>query len=233
MKKSFLLACMTLLPALAALPDEETPQTAEDVLAFVQSRLPRKALRLSGTIRVKAKNGYVKAPIPATMEWRRDAVPPTATYRVGNEKSGVVSLTVTWLDGDPQYRFSDPDLKPDAPIFDTGLRWSDLSLGFLWWPDPVLVGHEKKLNRACFVLEIPDPRRADRRRRLWIDRKTGMVLETRTLDAERRTLRRLKIKSIKKIDGLWVAKDLELIDQTTGIRTLLRIADVERPSPRS
>jgi hypothetical protein len=40
-------------------------------------------------------------------------------------------------------------------------------------------------------------------------------------------LRRMKIKSIKKMDGMWVAKDLELLDTKTGNKATLQISDLE------
>ncbi|MBT8042244.1 MAG: outer membrane lipoprotein-sorting protein, partial [Pontiella sp.] len=63
--------------------------------------------------------------------------------------------------------------------------------------------------------------------RLWIEKKMGMLLEAQTLDAKKQQIRRMKIKSIKKIDGMWVAKDLELQDKATGTRTTLQITDLQ------
>jgi serpin B len=45
-------------------------------------------------------------------------------------------------------------------------------------------------------------------------------------------IRRLKIKSIKKMDGMWVAKDLELLDKKTGNKTMLQITDLLWKDPQ-
>jgi serpin B len=68
--------------------------------------------------------------------------------------------------------------------------------------------------------------------RLWIEKNMGMLLEAQTLDAKLKELSRMKIVSIKKTDGMWVAKDLEIRDKKTGAKTTLQISDLEWKYPR-
>jgi serpin B len=60
-----------------------------------------------------------------------------------------------------------------------------------------------------------------------------MLLEAQTLDAEKKEIRRMKIKSIKKMDGMWAAKDLEIRDKASGKKTTLQITDLQWKTPKT
>lgn len=200
---------------------------ADDLLAMVRERLPVDPIRMAGSLKVKAPNNYTKSsrPVEIALDW--GAAPPRAQYTIGGE-----ALTITWHHDVPAYLFSDTGRRPTDTILDSGITWADLSFSVLWWPGSRLVGEERKLDRDCYVVEVPVPGSTDTMR-LWIDKKMGMLLESLTLDAGGKTRRRMKIISIRKADDLWVAKDLEIKDYATGNRTLLQITDVERIGPKT
>jgi serine protease inhibitor len=202
------------------------PIPADDILAFVRTKLPNDPLKLTGSLKVKAKNGFTKASMPVVMELDWGAATPTATYRIDKE-----ALTITWSGDKPTYTFSNPGNQPTSNILDTGITWADLSFSVLWWPNSKLVKEEKKINRACYVVDVPVPD-SKNTMRLWIEKNMGMLLEAQTLDAKQKELSRMKIISIKKMDGMWVAKDLEIRDKKTGNKTTLQISDLERKNPR-
>lgn len=198
-----------------------TSQPADDILAFVRSKLPDDPVSLTGTLKVRTANGFTQSRIPVQMNLDWGAAQPTARYTIGKEK-----LEITWSGQTPNYHFSNAEHSPTGDILDTGFTWADLSFSVLWWPESQLVGEDRKVNRDCYVVEVPVPE-SDRTMRLWIEKKMGMLLEAQTLDADREPLRRMKIKSIKKMDGMWVAKDLEIKDYATGNRTTLQVTDLE------
>ncbi|HSR87702.1 MAG TPA: serpin family protein [Pontiella sp.] len=202
------------------------PIPADDILAFVRTKLPDDPLTLTGSLKVKTKNGFTRSSMPVVMELDWGAAVPTATYRIDEE-----TLTITWKDGQPDYAFSNPDNHPGSMILDTGITWADLSFSVLWWADSKLVREEKKINRDCYVVDVPVPD-SDNSMRLWIEKKMGMLLEARTFDAKQKELSRMKIVSIKKTDGMWVAKDLEIRDRKTGSKTTLQISDLVWKHPR-
>ncbi len=197
------------------------PIPADDILGFVRTKLPDDPLKLTGSLKVKARNGFTQASLPVVMELDWGATVPTATYRIDKE-----SLTITWQGDQPRYAFSNPANQPTSTILDTGITWADLSFSVLWWPGSKLVREEKKINRDCYVVDVPVPN-SNNTVRLWIEKKMGMLLEAQTLDARQKELSRMKIKSIKKMDGMWVAKDLEIRDKQTGSKTTLQISDLE------
>ena len=199
---------------------------ADDILAFVRTKLPDDPLKLTGSLKVKTRNGFTRASMPVVMELDWGAAAPTAKYTIDRE-----SLTITWQGDQPGYAFSNPANRPTSNIIDTGITWADLSFSVLWWPGSKLIREEKKINRDCYVVDVPVPD-SKNTMRLWIEKKMGMLLEAQTLDAKQTELSRMKIVSIKRMDGMWVAKDLEIRDKKTGSKTTLQISDLEWKNPR-
>ncbi len=210
---------------LAACAAEQPP--ADEILAFVRSKLPDSPLRLTGSLKVRTRNGFTQANLPVTMELDWGAANPTAKYVIDNE-----SLLITWNDEVPNYAFSNNKNTPTSEILGTGLTWADLSFSVLWWPNSTLIGEDRKINRDAYLVDVPVPD-SEHITRLWIEKKMGMLLEAQTLDQNEKQLRRLKIISIKKMDGMWVAKDLELKDMKSGTKTTLQISDLEWTAPKS
>ncbi len=206
---------------LCALFGYSKSMSGDDILAFVRSKLPNDPIKLTGTLKVKAKNGFTSASLPVVMELDWGAATPTASYKIDKE-----SLSIAWNNDKPSYSFSNPKNKPTSNILDTGITWAELSFSVLWWPNAKLIKEEKKINRDCYVVDVPVPN-SKNTMRLWIEKKMGMLLEAQTLDPKQNELNRLKIVSIKKMDGMWVAKDLELREKKTGSKTTLEISGLE------
>ncbi|HEY5621146.1 MAG TPA: outer membrane lipoprotein-sorting protein [Pontiella sp.] len=209
------------LITLCSLPALAVPQSGDEVLAFVRAKLPTDPIRLTGSLRVRTKNGYTRTNLPVVMELNWGREPATATYRIEQE-----TLNIEWRDEVPAYTFSNEKNTPTSDILGTGITWADLSFSVLWWTDSKLIGEDQKINRDCYVVEVPVPD-SDHIMRLWIEKQMGLLLEAETFDSKKQLLRRLKIRSIKKMDGLWVAKDIEIRDRTNGSTTSLQISDLE------
>ncbi len=193
---------------------------APHILQLVQQRLPSRPLKLTGKLEYKAQNGFKKSyPVEMVLDWH--AEPATAHYRIDTDE-----LTITWLDNKPNYTFSHRGTTPTSEILGTGFTWADLSFAVLWWPNASYVGEDRKLNRDSYIIDVPVPG-SENTMRLWIDQNMGMVMEVHTLDKSEKQLTRLKIKSLKKMDGMWIAKDLELSDKASGKKTTLRVSDLE------
>ncbi|MDF7826337.1 serpin family protein [Pontiellaceae bacterium B12227] len=217
--KNLLLGICVALCVISCGAVEQPP--ADQILKMVQTKLPSDPIKLVGSLKVRTRNGFTKSNLPVEMKLNWGADPATAFYQIDKE-----ALTITWQNGEPTYDFSNPRNTPTSEILGTGLTWADLSFSMLWWPDSKLVGEEKKINREAYVVDIPMPG-SENIMRLWIEKYMGMVLEAQTLDKKEKQLRRMKIKSIKKMDGMWVAKDLEVLDKKTGNKATLQISDLE------
>lgn len=221
--KKLLLTGVVFLGALCAYSE---PIPADDILAFVRTKLPNDPLKITGSLRIKAPNGFTKAHLPVVMELDWGAAAPTATYRIDKE-----ILTITWNNDIPNYRFTNPKNKPSDDILDSGVNWSDLSFSFLWWPGSRLVDEGKKLDRSCYIVEVPVPD-SENTMRLWIEKKMGMLMESLTVNKKGKPVRRLKIKSIKKMEGMWIGSDLEIKNMLTGSKTDLIVKHMEWKEPK-
>jgi hypothetical protein len=74
----------------------------------------------------------------------------------------------------------------------------------------------------------PEPRGACAEARLWVDRHVFALLEAEARDAEGRPLRRLSVKSLRKMDGQWTLQDLEVRTPAAGTRTRLHVRESRR-----
>ena len=98
------------------------------------------------------------------------------------------------------------------PIRDTGITYQDLSLGFLYWPRPVLQGDEVVKTRPSWKIDLQAP--SDEPvygvARVWIDKESGAILRIEGYDKKGLLLRRFEIISAQKIDGLWMLKQMRI-----------------------
>jgi hypothetical protein len=232
----------TTLPALPAVPGSgpDAEQFARRLLEDVAARLPREPLTITGEISVRRRRGIVERRLgfEASVNW--GARPRTVRYTilddVGRERE---RFSVTYPDGGPRidYATGDPPVASPAPglfqrVQDTDICWADLTLSFLWWRPDRMAGTEEVKGRACYVLDVlpPDPPAASARGyarvRLWIDAKFRLLMQAQGYDAEQRVVRRLWVKSLKKINERWMVKDMEVESVPAVRRTRIRIHDV-------
>lgn len=97
-------------------------------------------------------------------------------------------------------------------VRDTGVTYQDLSLGFLYWPRPVLQGEETIKTRPAWKIDLQAP--SDESvygvARIWIDKESGAILRIEGYDKKSLLLRRFEIISAQKIDGLWMLKQMRI-----------------------
>ena len=103
-------------------------------------------------------------------------------------------------------------------VRDTGVSYQDLSLGFLYWPRPVLHGEEIVKTRPCWKIDLQAP--ADEPlygvARVWIDKESGAILRIEGYDKKGLLLRRFEIVSAQKLDGLWMLRQMRIESFTPG-----------------
>jgi hypothetical protein len=97
-------------------------------------------------------------------------------------------------------------------IRDTGITYQDLSLGFLYWPRPVLQGEEVVKTRPAWKIDLQAPTGEPLYgvARVWIDKESGAILRIEGYDKKGLLLRRFEIVSAQKIDGLWMLKQMRI-----------------------
>lgn len=103
-------------------------------------------------------------------------------------------------------------------VRDTGVSYQDLSLGFLYWPRPVLQGEETVKTRSCWKIDLQAP--SDEPlygvARVWIDKESGAILRIEGYDKKGLLLRRFEIVSAQKLDDLWMLRQMRIERFTPG-----------------
>lgn len=132
--------------------------------------------------------------------------------------------------GAPPHSVQTPSLNLNLPGSD--LLWMDLTLGFLWWKDGKTIGLQELRGQSCYVVDLFSPNPAQDRYaavRLWIDQVHGMLIQAEAQDPVGNLLRRVTIKSFRKIGEHWMIKDLEIRTLPDNRKTILRIDTLSAP----
>jgi hypothetical protein len=214
---------------------------ADALLDQVVARLPTEPLQIGGELRSDPRGGKPGRRCQVQLRLEYGANPPFARYTImdafGEDLEQITlfrprQAAVSWhyARGYPLKDAPLPD--PRLPVQGTDLTWSDLSLSFLWWRNARLTGLESVLDRECYEIEAPAPAGEPAPYaavRMWIDRKYLMLVRAEGLDPAGRPIRRIAVKSIKKIDEEWMVKDLEITSLPEKTRTILQINLVDKP----
>lgn len=220
---------------LAASVCAETPlPPASQILAAARAQLPPRPLHMTGTLKERAPNGFVKkVSVEMDLDW--NATPPQAAYRINDEKNNRFQrLEIQWLPGGPVFQCLENNVpvsnfNPHAEIDTLGITWSDLSFSFLWNEEARTLRTGKKLGKESFVISVPRP--GNHSLLIWVEKKTGRMLGAEEQDIDGKRQKIIKVVSVKEFDGLWMVKDLDIIRPEQNRRTSLRIDTLEtRPS---
>ena len=137
--------------------------------------------------------------------------------------NAVTRLTV---DGTPYPAPSTPHQAPStphqAPILGTDVTWSDLTLDYLWWDDLSFDAEhdgESVHGQTCAVVAL---RKDGREVRIWVDRKTGALMQAEEFSGGR-PVRRLWGTRIRKFGERWMANVLEVETVGSGHRTKITV----------
>ena len=133
------------------------------------------------------------------------------------------------------YRHGEPLQAGDLPhlfipITGTEVNWIDLSFSYLFWENGKTIGVEELKGRRCYVVDINAPNKPGRAYsgiRLWIEPRVSALLQAEMYSLDGRLVKRLEVKSYKKIGGIWMIKDLDIRQFPEKTRSRLRIDHLE------
>ena len=213
--------------------------TGDALLAQVRAALPEVSLQVAGELQERDRRGQITRVFPVEMEWHWGARPPYAEYVLFDRFGDPLErFRVVYPDGAPaEFAIWKGDAEEplesvpfDQPMGNLDLSWSDLSLSFLWWPNGRIVGQERVRGRFCTIVELTVPASVEvgyDRIRLWIDPEVNLLMQADTLDRRGRLLRRLQVKSLRKIDEIWMVQNVDVINAQTRDRVTLRVRSVK------
>ncbi len=225
--------------AFADTSEAESPRDADELMSDVIAHLPALPLLITGELHVRRPRGVSVRDLKFEMLVNWGTYPASASYAIKDKKNRLLEeLTVmrakgaapvfSRTAGDPPKEVAVGDLF--APVQETDLSWMDLTLSFLWWTGGKLVGEEKIKGRPAFVVDVPAPDGEAKPQyasvRLWIDVAARMLLQAEGRAADGTVVRRLWIKSFKKVNEMWMIKDLEVQHYPVLHRTKLRVHEV-------
>ena len=169
--------------------------------------------------------------VPANVELRgriilrnRKGIPQAEHDYVLSRSNAVTRLTV---DGNP---VPDPSTSSSSssslPLFNTDVTWSDITLDYLWWDDFSFDGERESETVHGQVCAVVVMKKGDRAVRVWVDRKTGALMQAEEF-ADGRTVRRLWGTRIRKFGERWMANVLEVETVGSGHRTKITVEEMK------
>ena len=213
------------------------PISGEQLLSECVARMPLDPLKMIGTMTMRKMYGVEikKFRFAVFINW--GAVQPMARYDILTTKDDPVETihAVRHTDGSLLLsRFIGADMKPattpelSSQVLGTDISWLDISLDYVWWTNPTIVGEEKVKGRICDILEVepPAPIKDCAKARLWVDRGQRVVMQAAQVDEEGKETRKMWVRAVQKIDKRWVMRDIEVETTGSGHRTRLHIDNV-------
>lgn len=178
-----------------------TNATPQELAANCRTMIPAQ-VELSGRIILRNRRG----------------IPQAEHDYVLTRASGETRLQI---DGRPYERSA-----AGESVLETDVTWSDLTLDYLWWDDVSFDAAregETVHGQVCAVIVM---RKGGRAVRVWVDRKTGAMMQAEEI-ADGKTVRRLWGTRIKKFGERWMANVLEVETMGSGHRTKITVEEMK------
>ena len=134
-------------------------------------------------------------------------------------QAGVPALTI---DGEPFALDRTSDVGSRTSIKGTDVTTSDISLDYLWWDDVSFdeTREGETVNgQVCAVVVL---KKGDRLVRVWVDRKTGALMQAEEYEGDK-AVRRLWGTRLKKFGDRWMANVMEVETLGAGHRTKITV----------
>jgi len=112
----------------------------------------------------------------------------------------------------------------NVPFAGSDFWLSDLGLEFLHWPHQRVIGTDVRKTQKCYVLESINGRRDPggySRVKSWVAQESGALITAEAYDNQGRLWKRFEPKKLKKVDGKWRLKEIEMRDFRTDSKTTL------------
>lgn len=152
------------------------------------------------------------------MRNRRGVVQQEHDY-VYTRTAGVPALTI---DGEPFALDRAENLGQRTSVKGTDVTGSDITLDYLWWDDVSFDATREGETVNGQVCQVVVLKKGDRLVRVWVDRKTGALLQAEEYEGEK-AVRRLWGTRLKKFGDRWMANVMEVETLGSGHRTKITV----------
>jgi len=206
-----------LIPVLSMLPlvrpmlifAEEVPEpTAEDVQRLVKQSYIRQKMTLKGTLRndeTDAQAPFELSMLENTIRFRFDN--PLQIINLDLNDKGFVLREVVKGKNAPV-----PKSRYGESIRGTDITYEDVSLRFLYWPNPVKLENETVKHRTCWKLRLnnPDATGAYGVAFVWVDSGSGSLMRMEGYDRQGKLIKRYEVISGMKVGDGWMLKQMRI-----------------------
>ena len=216
MKRLFFLLSLLLLPVLAPAQSAQ-PKSAEEILRIVRLSYALQNHKMSGQLRDDA-TGRVE-PLELTMDNQ------VMRFLFKNDPKEIVHLDMNTT---PATLYQ---VKPGGTTQVTGnqssqsvrkmaFNYEDLSLRFLYWPRPQLMGEDRVSGQKCWIVRVTNPGTdgpyyvVD----VWVHQGSGGAAKMAAFDRNSKVVKRYQVTKVQTVDKATVLKELkiETINPATG-----------------
>lgn len=195
---------------------------------------PVESFTNQATLRLRDAEGGVRR-VPLTIVNRVSEAPSwEVTYAAGGTEPETLTLIRT-ADRPPEYRVArggEAVAGASAGSADSARAFAgsdftlrELGLEFLHWPGQRIVPRSPppmKKGQPCKILESTHPQAPGYTRVVsWVSIEHNGLMLADAYDASGRIVKRFSIGSLKKVDGVWQLRDMEMIDEARGTETKL------------
>ena len=208
-------------------PDQRPAFTAQssaaEILAACRRMLPERPVTLRGAVIMRSRKGIPQGEYGYTLTADRTRSP--AVVDVAFTPRGETNVI-------ERAQVRRPGPIPEGRILKTDVTWLDLTLDFLWWPNAEFEAEregETVHGQTCTVI-LAKPEKSSggiSAVRLWVDRKTGCLMQAEQLNADMKPVRRLWGTRVKKFGERWMANVLEVETLGSGHRTKITVESID------
>jgi hypothetical protein len=226
----FALLPLLLLSNLSLRAAEPATPSAEEIMRLVRLSYALQDRKLDGTLR--SNDTGREEPFTLTMTQM------IIRFLFDNPKQ-IVHLDLAAAP--PVLREVKPGSSEDVPLsrYDESVRgfdlnYEDLSLRFIYWPNPKLLGEENvALGQKAWKIRVttPDAKGPYGTVDLWVHQGRGGMAKMEGYDVKGKLIRRYKIASVQKFGDTHIPEEMriETVDPTNGKRTGLTYMTFDKP----
>lgn len=213
--KFIILATLLLTPCLRAAGAQ--PKTAEEIMLDVRQSYAGQNQKLRGELR-DGDSGRTE-PLELTMGNQvmsfLFSTPPVETIRLDLKTSPARLFQVS--KGTSKQV---PASQLGSKVRGMDLNYEDLSLRFLYWPRPQLLGEDRVSGQKCWIVRVINPGRegpyyaVD----IWVHQASGGAAKMTAYDRSSKIIKRYEVTKMQKVNGTNALKELrvETLDPATG-----------------
>ena len=177
--------------------------SAKELVENCRTMIPRD-VELSGRIILRSRRGI-----------------PIAEYNYRlSRRNAQTDLQLTDDDG------RSVEFEREGRILKTDVTWSDLTLDYLWWDDFSFDKEREGETVHGQICSVVVMKKGERTVRVWVDRKTGAMLQSEEFRGDR-AIRRLWGTRVKKFGERWMANVMEVETVGSGHRTKITVEEMK------